>query len=63
VKRGSSYELVLNLVEVTIPWNDVEIYEGKFDKSSDLQYVFKPFKKGDIKSNTLDAARGKKIDK
>jgi hypothetical protein len=32
-----------------------------FDKSSDMQSVFKPFKKADIIYNTLETARKRKL--
>jgi hypothetical protein len=31
VKKGSEYVLNLNLIEVTIPWNDVEFHPENFD--------------------------------
>jgi hypothetical protein len=64
VKRsGSTSELKLNLIEVTIPWGDVEINEDKFEKGADGKYVWWSCKMDDVVSNTMKTARGKKIDK
>jgi hypothetical protein len=51
IKRGGQEcELKLNLVEVTIPWGDVEINTEKFEKGGNHQYQLKPFKIGDVSS-------------
>jgi hypothetical protein len=31
-KKGERKEFVLNLIEITIPWNDAVINEGKFKR-------------------------------
>jgi hypothetical protein len=62
-RNGSASELKLNLVEVTIPWGDVEINEDKFEKNADGKYVWRPFKTADVFNNTLRVAREKKMDK
>jgi hypothetical protein len=56
-KRGERAELGLNLIEITIPWNDSIINEGKFQKGSNEKYILEPFKKEDRSSNTLTDAR------
>jgi hypothetical protein len=42
---------------------DVEINQERFEKGVDEKYVWKPFASDDVINNTLEAARGKKIDK
>jgi hypothetical protein len=62
-KDGQESELKLNLVEVTIPWEDVEINAEKFEKGGDGEYQLKPFKIGDVSNNALTKAREKKEEK
>jgi hypothetical protein len=59
-KNGQESELKLNLVEVTIPWGDVEINEEKFEKNGDNKYKLRPFKINDVSKNTLWDARHRK---
>jgi hypothetical protein len=64
VKReGQVGELKLNLVEITIPWGDVEIIPEKFDKNDKGEFMHKPFKINDVQKNWLTEARNRKIDK
>jgi hypothetical protein len=53
----------LTIVEVTIPWNDVEIHLKKFSMNEDKKYTQGPFKIQNIRGNTLDEAREKKVKK
>jgi hypothetical protein len=54
----------LNLVEITIPWNDAEINPEKFEKEAvNLGYKLRPFETKDIMSSTLKEARTKKEEK
>jgi hypothetical protein len=62
--KGERKELALNLIEITIPWNDAEINPEKFKKGKgDKNYKLRPFKKDDIKSSTLADVRSRKIEK
>jgi hypothetical protein len=62
-KNGQECELNLNLVEVTIPWGDVNINEEKFDKNENGDYKLRPFKIGDVSMNSLTEARNRKENK
>jgi hypothetical protein len=56
-------ELVLNIVEINIPWNDAVINPEKFQKDGDKSYKLRPFRTQDVNENTLAAARSRKIEK
>jgi hypothetical protein len=62
VKKGSTTELNLNIVEVTILWNDAIINSDKFEKNSDPNYIHAHFDSKDVQINELVEARKKKID-
>jgi hypothetical protein len=54
----------LNLVEITIPWNDAEINREKFEKEAvNLGYKLRPFDTKDVMNSTLTVARIKKEEK
>jgi hypothetical protein len=42
-KKGERTELVLNLIEITIPWNDAVINEDKVRKTNGDKYILEPF--------------------
>jgi hypothetical protein len=63
VKKGSIIELNLNIIGVTIPWNDVIINSEKFDNSTDPSYIHATFNSKDIEVSALTNARPKKVDK
>jgi hypothetical protein len=42
-KRRAVSELNLNIVEVTLPWNDTVINPEKFNINSDPSYIHAPF--------------------
>jgi hypothetical protein len=52
-KKGERTQFVLNLIEITIPWNDAVINENKIQRTGENKYVLEPFKKEDRSSNTL----------
>jgi hypothetical protein len=62
-RRGENTELKLNLIEVTIPWNDAVINPGKFEKGGSKKYKLAPFTLKEISESTLANARTKKEDK
>jgi hypothetical protein len=62
-KRGEKTELVFNLIEVTIPWNDAVINQSKFDKEGEWKYKLEPFTSKDIIQSSLAVARDKKVKK
>jgi hypothetical protein len=63
-KKWNTSELYLNLVEITIPWNDAEINPKKFEKEGvNLGYKLRSFDTKDVMNSTLNAARVKKEDK
>jgi hypothetical protein len=62
-KNGSMSEMKLHLVEITVPWGDVEINQEKFERRVDEKYIWKPFISGDVQNDTLKAAREKKMEK
>jgi hypothetical protein len=47
-KKGNMKELNLNLIEVTVPWNDVVINIENFSKKDDIHYKMSPCKVEDI---------------
>jgi hypothetical protein len=54
----------LNLVEITILWNDAEINPEKFAKDGvDLPYKLRHFETDDVMRSTLNEARAKKVEK
>jgi ribosomal protein L21 len=53
----------LHLVEITVPWEDIEINPEKFQRDEDEIYIWKPFVSNDVVNDTLKAAREKKINK
>jgi hypothetical protein len=63
VKKVSTIELNLNIVEVTILLNDAIINSDKFDKNSDPSYMHVHFDSKDVQINALAEARNTKIDK
>jgi hypothetical protein len=63
VKKRSTIEPNLNIVEVTVLWNDAIINPDKFDNNSDPSYIQSPFDSKDVQFNVLAEARKKKIDK
>jgi hypothetical protein len=63
-RKGNTSELFLNLIEITIPWNDAEINPEKFAReATNLPYKLSPFETIDVMSSTLNAARVKKEEK
>jgi hypothetical protein len=62
-KKGERTELVLNLIEVTIPWENAVINEDKIRKIIENKNILETFKKEDSCSNTLADARDRKENK
>jgi hypothetical protein len=62
-KNGNTNELNLDLIEVTIPWNNVVINPEKFEKGTDDKYKFALFDTKDIMENSLFKARERKEEK
>jgi hypothetical protein len=44
-KKSERTELVLNLIEITIPWNNAVINEDKIQKTNENKYILESFKK------------------
>jgi hypothetical protein len=59
-KKDERTELVLNLIEITITWNDAVINEDKIRKTNENKYILEPFKKEDRSSSTLADPRDRK---
>jgi hypothetical protein len=60
VKKGWKTELNLNIVVVTISWNEAIINPEKFDKNSNPSYIHAPFNSKDVEVSALANARSKK---
>jgi hypothetical protein len=63
VKKGSTTELNLNIVEITILWNEAIINSDRFEKNSDPNYIHVHFGSKDVQINALAESRNTKIDK
>jgi hypothetical protein len=61
IKRGNVKEINLNLIEVTIPWNNVAINSDKFQKDQSDKYIMPSFRSANVLENTLYQARERKI--